>query len=106
MSYKIPKLPLAIDLETKAVLRQLNSANRKLAELTYTKTSFVQELLQVSRLTATQYLKKIVAAGLLKKVKSGRNNYYLNLPLCELFINAVAFRKDNNDMIIESANEK
>jgi Fic family protein len=31
--YNIPTLPLPIDLETKAVLRQLNAANRKLAEL-------------------------------------------------------------------------
>ncbi len=31
--YKIPNLPLSYDLETKAVLRQLNLANKKLAEL-------------------------------------------------------------------------
>ena len=33
MEYQIPKLPLSIDLETKNVLKQLNAANRKLAEL-------------------------------------------------------------------------
>lgn len=33
MEYTIPKLPLSIDVETKAVLRQLSAANRKLAEL-------------------------------------------------------------------------
>ncbi len=33
MSYEIPSLPLKIDVETKAVLRQVNIANRKLAEL-------------------------------------------------------------------------
>lgn len=31
--YNIPTLPLAIDLETKAVLKQVNAANKKLAEL-------------------------------------------------------------------------
>lgn len=31
--YTIPTLPLQIDLESKAVLRQLNQANKKLAEL-------------------------------------------------------------------------
>jgi len=31
--YTIPTLPLRVDLETKAVLRQLNAANKKLAEL-------------------------------------------------------------------------
>jgi len=33
MDYRIPVLPLASDVETKAVLRQLNAANRQLAEL-------------------------------------------------------------------------
>lgn len=33
MEYQIPELPLSIDLETKSVLKQLNAANRKLAEL-------------------------------------------------------------------------
>lgn len=31
--YSIPSLPLPYDLETKEVLKQLNRANRKLAEL-------------------------------------------------------------------------
>ena len=31
--YNIKELPLAFDLETKAVLKQLNLANKKLAEL-------------------------------------------------------------------------
>ncbi|MDR0768486.1 MAG: Fic family protein [Dysgonamonadaceae bacterium] len=62
----------------------------------YTKISFVQEILQVSRLTATQYLEKIVEAGLLQKIKSGRNNYYLNLPLCELFLNVSDAQSSDN----------
>lgn len=33
MAYIIPKLPLEIDLETKHILKQLNFANKKLAEL-------------------------------------------------------------------------
>ena len=32
-TYNIPTLPLSYDLETKAVMRQLNSANKRLAEL-------------------------------------------------------------------------
>lgn len=31
--YEIPRLPLPYDLETNAVLKQLNRSNRKLAEL-------------------------------------------------------------------------
>jgi Fic family protein len=66
----------------------------------YTKISFVQESLQVSRLTATQYLEKIVSTGLLQKVKSGRNNYYLNVPLCELFLaDSGSLPSDNGDFI-------
>lgn len=33
--YNIPLLPLPYDFETKAVLRQVNAANRRLAELTW-----------------------------------------------------------------------
>lgn len=33
LQYNIPELPLSYDLETKAVLKQLNNANRALAEL-------------------------------------------------------------------------
>ena len=72
----------------------------------YTKISFVQDILQVSRVTATQYLDKIVAVGLLKKIKSGRDNYYLNMPLCELFINSSEFHSSGNEDIIESIHEK
>ena len=161
-NYQIPELPLDIDLETKNVMRQLNLANKRLAELKgvaqtfmlkgveqtaintirlvkeisslmlrfkhsirpllgksyrhdllnnlfshpYTKISFVQDILQVSRVTATQYLDKIVAVGLLKKIKSGRDNYYLNMPLCELFINSSEFHSSGNEDIIESIHEK
>ena len=31
--YNVPQLPLPYDFETKAVLRQVNAANRRLAEL-------------------------------------------------------------------------
>ena len=32
-TYDIPELPLSFDFETKAVLRQLNKSNKRLAEL-------------------------------------------------------------------------
>lgn len=34
-NYNIPELPLGYELETKAVLKQVNLAGRKLAELNY-----------------------------------------------------------------------
>ena len=40
----------------------------------------------VQRKTATKYLDKIVEAGLLKKLKLGRSNYYINAKLMDLFI--------------------
>lgn len=52
----------------------------------YTKIDFVQQDLQVSRLTATKYLAQLSEAGLVEKRKMGRHNYYINQPLFELFM--------------------
>lgn len=50
----------------------------------YTKISFVERDLKVSRLTATKYLDQLAAAGFLEKRKIGRTNYYLNQPLIKI----------------------
>jgi Fic family protein len=47
----------------------------------YTKIEFVQKDLNVSRLTATKYLDALADAELLRKVKVGRTNYYINVAL-------------------------
>lgn len=47
----------------------------------YTKIEFIENDLNVSRLTATKYLETLVAGGFLVKRKIGRSNYYINLPL-------------------------
>lgn len=49
--YKIPHLPLPYDLETKAVLKQLNKANRKLAELKGVAQTIPNENILISTLT-------------------------------------------------------
>lgn len=49
--YNIPNLPLAYDLETKAVLKQLNNANRALAELKGVALTIPNENILVSTLT-------------------------------------------------------
>lgn len=49
--YNIPKLPLPFDLETKAVLKQLNNANRALAELKGVALTIPNENILVSTLT-------------------------------------------------------
>jgi Fic family protein len=50
----------------------------------YTKIEFVVEDLQVSRLTAANYLNKLSADGVLRKEKLGVSNYYVNEDLFKL----------------------
>ena len=50
----------------------------------YTKIEFIVNDLNVSRLTAANYLNKLAEDGLLKKAKLGTGNYYINEPLFEL----------------------
>ncbi|MCD8291321.1 MAG: Fic family protein, partial [Prevotella sp.] len=50
-NYKIPTLPLPYDLETKTVLKQLNRANRKLAELKGVAKTIPNETILISTLT-------------------------------------------------------
>ncbi|MCI7082655.1 MAG: Fic family protein, partial [Paraprevotella sp.] len=49
--YPIPSLPLPYDLETKEVLKQLNRANRKLAELKGVAQTIPNERILISSLT-------------------------------------------------------
>lgn len=54
----------------------------------YTKIAFIQQDLGVSRVTATKYLDELVDGGLLHKQRTGRSNYYINLPLFEVLAGA------------------
>lgn len=47
----------------------------------YTKIEFIRQDLDVSRLTATKYLDALTEAGILRKRKIGRSNYYINTRL-------------------------
>jgi len=47
----------------------------------YTKIEFVENDLEVSRITATKYLETLTEDGFLQKRKVGRTNYYINEPL-------------------------
>lgn len=53
----------------------------------YTKIDYMMNDIQVQRKTAAKYLDMIVAEGLLKKIRVGRENYYINEPLMQLFLN-------------------
>jgi Fic family protein len=54
----------------------------------YTRVEFLQRELGVSRLTATRYLDKLAEDGVLRKMRMGRNNYYVNQPLFDLLARA------------------
>lgn len=67
----------------------------------YTKIEFVCNDMSVQRKTAAKYLEMIVAAGLLDKIKIGRENFYVNHKLFDLFVNHSDGRIDqSSDMII------
>ena len=53
----------------------------------YTKVSFLEHDLKISRATATRYLDSLAKGGLLKKHKLGRENYYMNISLIKIIFN-------------------
>ena len=50
----------------------------------YTKIEFIEKELGVSRPTAAKYLEQLTSAGLVRKQKMGRTNFYINDPLYAL----------------------
>jgi Fic family protein len=50
----------------------------------YTKIEFIERDLGVSRPTATKYLGALETAGVVRKTKLGRTNFYINEPLFSL----------------------
>lgn len=52
----------------------------------YTKIDHVMRSLDVSRITATKYLEALTDSGVLKKVKVGRSNYYVNESLWQILV--------------------
>lgn len=50
----------------------------------YTKIEFIERELGVSRITATKYLQQLSQAGLVRKQKMGKTNFYINEPLFAL----------------------
>ena len=53
----------------------------------YTKIEFIERELGVSRITATKYLEQLTVAGLVRKQKMGKTNFYINDPLFALLSN-------------------
>ena len=52
----------------------------------YTKTSWLAEELNVSKMTAIRYLDKLTEEGMLNCERVGRTNYYINEPLFALLV--------------------
>ena len=52
----------------------------------YTRIEYVQADLGVTRQTAAKHLDQLAEAGFVEKHQHGRNNYYINTPLIELFM--------------------
>ncbi len=50
----------------------------------YTKIEYIEKDLEVSRSTAIRYLSELEKKGLIKKIKLGRDNFYINEPLFNL----------------------
>jgi Fic family protein len=53
----------------------------------YTKIDFLEKQLSIHRNTAGSYLRQMENFGLLKKVKIGRSNYYINIELLNILKN-------------------
>ena len=58
----------------------------------YTKIEFLMHDLGVSRPTAVKYLDDLADMGLLEKEKRGKENYYINAELVNLFVNQGAYK--------------
>ncbi len=72
----------------------------------YTKIEFIQADLGVNRNTATKYLNILAEAKLVEKVKQGRSNYYLNMPLIGLLMGASSMATVEPVLRIGSVNEQ
>lgn len=69
----------------------------------YTKIDHVAANMQISRQTASKYLDRIVSLGLLEKERIGKENYYINTRLMNMFIEYGKYDSNNNPITIVSA---
>jgi len=83
--YHIPQLPLPYDLETKAILKQVNCANRKLAELKGVAQTIPNEQILISTLT----LQEAKDSSAVENIVTTQDDLYkADLNLAEAAINA------------------
>lgn len=72
----------------------------------YTKVEFLEKELNVSRQTATRYLNEVTKTGLIQKIRVGRNHYYINIPLMQLFLSVSDTPKEITTLSVESVSEQ
>lgn len=72
----------------------------------YTKIEHVVANMQISRQTASRYLDRIVKLGLLYKEKMGKENYYINTRLMDLFVDFGKYEPIEVPVNIESVHVK
>ena len=68
----------------------------------YTKIGHLESNMQVSRQTAAKYLDKLASLGLLQKERMGKENYYINTKLMELFLTFSEQQEADNTDGVES----
>ena len=68
----------------------------------YTKIGHLESNMQVSRQTAAKYLDKLASLGLLQKERMGKENYYINTQLMELFLTLSEQQETGNTDGVES----
>ena len=68
----------------------------------YTKIGHLESNMQVSRQTAAKYLDKLASLGLLQKERMGKENYYINTQLMELFLTFCEQQEADNTDGVES----
>lgn len=55
----------------------------------YTRIESISSKLKITRQTASKYLKKCEELKIVQCIKMGKNNYYVNVELCEIFRNGI-----------------
>lgn len=84
----IGKIKSLMDVYKKEIRDNFNFYSHDLINILfthpYTKNSFLERELRIHRNTASNYLNILSDNGLLKKVKEGRSNYYINEPLLKI----------------------
>ena len=68
----------------------------------YTKIGHLESNMQVSRQTAAKYLDRHASLGLLQKERMGKENYYINTKLMELFLTFSEQQEADNTDGVES----